>query len=179
MQIVASKSSVLKFLPAIVFIVVMVIHFISTGYSPYEEAQSQWIEIESNVSLWKKYLNAQDYYLGFSYAISFAFSALAFCTYQERSSCNSSKFAFGGLGFSGGLAVAGCFLVGCCGSPMLVVYSSVLGMKYANMAKPFIAGVTTLIIVLCWIWMKKKFLPPEILSEGCKTKNDKSNGGCC
>lgn len=166
----SARDKILKFLPAMVFIVVMVIHFIWTGYSPYEEAQSQWIEIESNVSWWEKYKAAQEYYLGFSYSISFAFTAFAFRLYQKKISCNSSKFAFGGLGLSGGLAVAGCFLVGCCGSPMLVVYSSVLGMKYVNLAKPFIAGVTTLITILCWIWLKK---------NADKTDKDQSNDSCC
>lgn len=165
------------FLPASVFLAVLVIHFLWTGNSPYEETQVQWVEIDNNITWWQKYINSQDYYLGFSYAISFAFTAIAFRNYRERSFCDSSKFAFGGLSFSGGLAVAGCFLVGCCGSPMLVVYSSLFGMKYASMAKPFIAGFTALIIGLSWFWMNKKLAPMPVSTDSCSP--NKTDGPCC
>lgn len=165
--------------PLAVFFGVMTIHYLWVGYSPLEEAQSEWIEIDSNITLWQRYIAFQEYFLGYSYAFSFAFTAIAFRNYREKSFCNSSKFAIGGLGFSGGLAVAGCFLIGCCGSPMLVVYSSLFGMKYANLAKPFIAGITTLIIIGSWIWMRKRLVPVAVNDTSCTTTGDQSDRPCC
>ena len=36
----------------------------------------------------------------------------------------------GGITLSGFLAVAGCYLLGCCGSPMLAVYMSLFGVSF-------------------------------------------------
>lgn len=165
-------------LPLAVFLGVMAIHYFWIGYSPFEEAQTQWVEIDTDLGLWQRYISAQEYYLGFSYALSFAFTAIAFRSYREKSFCNTSKFAIGGLSFSGGLAVAGCFLVGCCGSPMLIVYTSLFGMKYASFAKPFIAGLTTLIIICSWLWMRKQLTPAPVPVNNCNTP-DKSGDPCC
>ena len=39
---------------------------------------------------------------------------------------------------------AGCFLIGCCGSPMLAVYLSLFGATVLGFLKPLVAIVTTL-----------------------------------
>lgn len=167
-------------LPLAVFISVLLIHFLWNGYSPYEEAQAQWVEIENTPPWWWSYFSSQDYFLGFSYGISFAFTAVAFRSYREKSFCNSSKFAFGGLSFSGALAIAGCFIVGCCGSPMLLVYSSMFGMKYANLAKPLVAALTSLIVAVSWFWMKKKKnFSPAVKTVTCLPTESKNDKSCC
>jgi hypothetical protein len=45
----------------------------------------------------------------------------------------------------------GCFLIGCCGSPMLAVYLSLFGAKALGLGKPLMALVT-LISVSCGYW---------------------------
>ncbi len=42
---------------------------------------------------------------------------------------------------------AGCFLIGCCGSPMLAVYLSLFGASVLGFLKPLVAIVTTLSVV--------------------------------
>ena len=66
------------------------------------------------------------------------------------------KVAVGGVTFSGILAVAGCFLIGCCGSPMFVVWLNIFGAAFIPFAKPFIALVTTISITAAWVWMYKR-----------------------
>ena len=47
--------------------------------------------------------------------------------------------AFGGVSLVTLLAAAGCFLIGCCGSPMLAIYVSLFGSKAAGIGKPLMA----------------------------------------
>jgi hypothetical protein len=58
--------------------------------------------------------------------------------------------------FSGFLAVAGCFLLGCCGSPMLAVYLSLFGAGFLPFAKPLVAALTTLSILGAWCWVSRR-----------------------
>jgi hypothetical protein len=71
------------------------------------------------------------------------------------------------------LALAGCFLVGCCGSPMLVVYLSLFGAWFLPLAKPLVAVVTTISIAAAWWWMRRKqaLSDPYPAISSCK--------GCC
>lgn len=74
-----------------------------------------------------------------------------------HSPCSPSKrFALGGATFSGLLAVSACFLVGCCGSPMLVVWINIFGAAFNPFAKPFIALLTTATIAAAWVWMSRR-----------------------
>ena len=61
----------------------------------------------------------------------------------------------GGVTFSGFMAVAGCFLVGCCGSPMLGVYLSLFGAAFLPFAKPLVAGISTLLIMGSYLWLRR------------------------
>jgi hypothetical protein len=54
------------------------------------------------------------------------------------------------------LAVAGCFLPGCCGSPMLPIYLSLLGPWFLPWAKPLSAILTALSILLGIWWIRRK-----------------------
>jgi hypothetical protein len=80
----------------------------------------------------------------------------------------------GGLTLTGFLAVAGCFLVGCCGSPMLVVYLNLFGAGFLPLAKPLVAVVTTLAIIGAWWWMKRRKPSPDPAPAASSC-----NKGCC
>lgn len=49
-------------------------------------------------------------------------------------------------------AVAGCYMLGCCGSPMLAVYLSFLGAAFLPWAKPFVALLTTVVLITAWLF---------------------------
>ena len=91
------------------------------------------------------YWRGQDYFIGFSYALAAAFAAWAL---GRSIPLRQAKAAAGGVTLAGALLAGGCFLIGCCGSPMLAVYLSLLGAKALGLGKALMALVT-LISVSC------------------------------
>ncbi|MBI2191960.1 MAG: hypothetical protein HYU36_08250 [Planctomycetes bacterium] len=142
-------------LPVFVFHGVGLAHYVYLGFFPDEDsAQSRWVANPSpTTSWWTRYIETQGYWLGLSYAMSLTFAVIALRRYRERRFCQARNLAVGGITLSGFLAVAGCYLVGCCGSPMLIVYLNCFGAAFIPLAKPLIAGVTALSLALAWWWM--------------------------
>jgi hypothetical protein len=90
------------------------------------------------------YLIGQDYYLGFSYALGAAFSVWSFINYLSRRRMAMAAGAAGGVTIVGVLMAAGCFLTGCCGSPMLGIYATWFGINAIGVGKPLMAGITAM-----------------------------------
>ncbi len=146
-------------LPLTVFCAVAAAHFIWSGLFPeVDPAQSRWASFTgAGSSTWlNHYLETKSYWLGYSYALSLAFVAAALRRYRKERFCSAKTLAIGGVTLSGFLALAGCFLVGCCGSPMLVIYLSLFGVWFLPLAKPLVAVVTTLSIIGAWWWMQRR-----------------------
>lgn len=110
-----------------------------------QPAPAPWLE---------SYLATGSVWLGLSYGLALAFAATSFRTYRQERQCVSRNVAIGGVTLSGFVAVAGCFLVGCCGSPMLGVYLGLFGAKVLPFTKPFITLLTALSVLASWAWMK-------------------------
>jgi hypothetical protein len=140
-----------------IFAAVFAIHYVWLGLFPEQDPlQSQWVAVPSESSWLRTYIETESYWLGYSYGLAGAFASVAFLNYF-RSPCSTSKrFALGGATFSGLLAVSACFLVGCCGSPMLVVWLNIFGAAFIPFAKPFIALLTTITIAAAWVWMSRR-----------------------
>jgi hypothetical protein len=139
-----------------VFAVVFAAHF---GYHAWQDARvaSQWVMLESveRASAWARYAERQDFYLGYSYALAAAFTVFAvFLNVQQRR--RQVGGILGGVTLIGGLYAAGCFLIGCCGSPMLVVYLSLFGASFLGFIKPIVAGITTLSIALASLYIIRR-----------------------
>lgn len=146
-------------LPAGVFLAVAAVHYVWLGVFPeHAAAQEGWavVEVPGDPSWLGHYMEAQDYWLGFTYALSFAFAATALRRYREERFCGARTLAIGGVTLSGFLAVAGCYLLGCCGSPMLAVYLSLFGATFVPLAKPLVAAVSTTVILLAWIGLSRR-----------------------
>lgn len=146
-------------LPLSVFAATVVVHFLWVSVFPETDpVQSQWLDVRPTTeqSWLRTYIQTQDYWMGYSYAISLAFAAIAFRQWREQRRCTTRNLAIGGLTLSGFLAVAGCFLIGCCGSPMLVVYLNLFGAAFLPFAKPMVAGITTLMIAGMVFWMSRR-----------------------
>ena len=144
-------------LPMLVFAAVGLIHFVWFGVFPARNAtQERWqtVVTEENPSWVNRYWETQGYWTGYSYALSLAFVAVAVRRYREQRMCAAQNLAVGGITLTGFLAVAGCFLVGCCGSPMLGVYLSLFGASFLPWAKPLVAGITTVVIAASYWWMR-------------------------
>lgn len=159
-------------MPLTVFVAVAAIHFLWLGIFPEQDpAQSRWVTVDLSQDSWlTRYVEGGNYWLGFSYGLSLAFAAVALRRYREARFCAARNVAIGGVTLSGALSVAGCYLLGCCGSPMLAVYLSLFGAAFVPLAKPLVAGVTLLSILLGWWWMNCRALAP---SDSC------APGGAC
>jgi hypothetical protein len=145
-------------LPAVAFVVVLGFHFAWIGLFPEDNpAQSRWVSIgpETQPSWLARYIDGQHYWMGYVYALSLGFAVVAVRRYLEDRSCRARNFAIGGVTFSGFMSVAGCFLVGCCGSPMLGVYLSLFGAAFLPFAKPLAAGICTLLISGSYLWLRR------------------------
>lgn len=140
-------------LPVVVFADVVLFHFTWLYFFPETDpAQCRWETVPQSAV--GRYIDGQDYFLGYSYALALCFAAVAFRSYREKRAAGG--FAVGGIGFSGFLAFAGCYLLGCCGSPMLGVYISLFGASFLPFAKPLVAIITTLSIIASWWWMNRR-----------------------
>lgn len=148
------RFSIQNLLPIIVFFGVVVLHYFWVGFFPeVDPDQIDWVSVPMNTSWWSRYFESQEYWLGYSYGSSLAFAVVALQRYRKHKSCYTRNFAIGGITVSSFLAVAGCYLIGCCGSPMLIVYLNIFGIAFLPLIKPLIAGITTLMISLAWLWI--------------------------
>jgi hypothetical protein len=140
------------------FLITLTIHYVWLGIFPETDpAQSQWVLVPVERSWWDLYLETESYWLSYSYALCVAFIVMASQLYLLTRCKTSGRMVFGGVTFTGGLAVLGCFLIGCCGSPMLIVWINLFGAGFVPLAKPLVAFVTTCSIVIAWYWMRYSY----------------------
>ncbi len=135
--------------PALAFFGVFILH----GAYLLRSA-ARWVSLD-NASPLSLYLEQQDYFMGLSYGLAAAFTIYAFMRFTggQRGGLTG---AIGGITMTGILYFGGCFLFGCCGSPMLAVYLSLFGSSYAGFTKPIVLVVTIMSIGLSWLWMRRK-----------------------
>lgn len=143
------------FLPITTFAAVLAVHFLGFGLS---SPATRWVSLEGDRSTsWlRAYLESQSYWLGASYGLSLAFGAVALRRYREERFCGVPSLAFGGVTLTGFLAIAGCYLLGCCGSPMLAVYLTLFGAAFLPLAKPIIFSITAVWLFVAWWWMNRQ-----------------------
>ncbi len=159
-------------LPLTVFASVFVLHYASTGLALEKECAVKSGDTRQACCppSWEThYIKTQNYFMGYSYGLSLAFAGVALRRYREQRMCSARNLALGSVTLSGFLAVAGCFLLGCCGSPMLGVYLSLFGASFMPLAKPLIAGLTTIMIGASYWWLRhrSRTRPPD--SSICST----------
>ena len=136
----------LRGIPLIMFLLVFAGHAFFIRYQAAVPADG-WADVGVGYGgLWgfAAYINAQDYYLGFSYGLAAAFEAWAVNQFIRTRQAAMATGAVGSVTFVGVLMAAGCFLIGCCGSPMLGVYLGLFGTKALGVGKPLMALVTLL-----------------------------------
>ena len=138
-------------LPALVFLLTLGAHyvwFVKTGSTPAETTGSScgW-SCETGAPGIAEYMKTQTYLLGYSVALSLSFASIAIRQFMQQRSKTARGAAFGGVSASALLGFAGCYLTGCCGSPMLGVYIGLLGPTFLPFAKPLVAVITTVSIL--------------------------------
>lgn len=115
---------------------------------------SKWVQIE-DINHFHLYFSHQEYFLGISYGLAASFTIYAVTKFRENHR-RSVGGMVGGVTLTGILAVAGCFLIGCCGSPMMVVYLSLFGSSFLKFSKLLVLILTLTSVIIGYIWMEKK-----------------------
>lgn len=100
-----------------------------------------------------------------SYALAIGFSVYALLRFLE-SRRGGLAGLLGGITLTGVLCVAGCFLLGCCGSPMLAVYLTLFGSSFLGFTKPLTFALTIASVVVGYIWMERKSVPATDCRKG-------------
>lgn len=144
-------------LPAALFLVVIAAHAAWTSADPGCDAAGACSDdaCAPGPSSTTTYLRTGAFWLGLSYASSAAFAGVALRRAFERRSAASSAGAARGVALSALLPFAGCWLVGCCGSPMLAVYLGLLGASFLPFTGPLVAVLTAAMIAASWAWMRR------------------------
>jgi hypothetical protein len=133
-------------LAIVVFVAVFVGHVLNLRYLTIAP-QKDWADnFNPSVSFWQSYMINQDYFVSFSYALSASFAAWAIARFMYFRRRAAAVGAFGGVSLVTLLGAAGCFLIGCCGSPMLPIYVSLFGSKAAGIGKPLMALISLISI---------------------------------
>ena len=149
----------MRWLPVCVFFAVLAGHFLyatrpvaalqrAGAWAAYEFEQPQ-------ESRWQRYVGPGEHWLGLSYGLAGAF--ISFCLVRViRLRGESLAASAGGVALGGLLWAAGCFFVGCCGSPMLPIYLGLLGPKFLGVTKPLTFTLTLLSITVGYTWMLRR-----------------------
>lgn len=145
-------------LPVLVFAIVLGSHVAWRATHPEcaEDASSCGDQCAEQASWLDGYLGSGSYWLGLSYAASAAFAVAMIRRAAERRTAASRAGATRGLALSTLLPFVGCWLAGCCGSPLLPVYLNLLGARFLPFAKPAVAGLTACALALSWMWMRRR-----------------------
>lgn len=154
-------------LPASAFILTLAVHFYFSTNNAYEIAE-KWVKITSFNPV-DSYINHQGYFLGFSYGLAAAFTVYAILNFTINRKAGVAG-TIGGLTLTGILYFAVCFLTGCCGSPMLTVYLSLLGSSFIGFAKPVTASLTMISVAVGFVWIRR---------NNKKNICCNFNNGCC
>lgn len=170
------------FLPAAVFAAVILAHIVYRGVFPdHDPAQDRWATpLPAQSPSWvDSYVRAGAYWNGISYAIPLAFAAAMYRRFRERRRRSDRTLAVGGLTISGVMSVVGCFLVGCCGSPMLGVYLGLFGAAFQPFAKPLSAILSAASVLLAWLWMRRRERRLAAAAQGCPPSAGCDCGPAC
>ena len=142
-----------------VFIAILAGHFLyATRAVSIADADSRWASYKFDrpaASRWDRYAGPGEYWLGMSYGLAGAFAT--FCLLRVvRMRHKALSASAGGIAIGSLLWAGGCFIVGCCGSPMLPVYLGLLGPKFLTVTKPLTFGLTLLSIAAGSAWMFRR-----------------------
>ena len=157
-------------LPAAVFLAVLAGHLGYRVIRPARDpAQDRWVSApgDDRSGRLAGYVRAQEHWMGLSHGLSGAFVTWVLRRFLRDRQRVTRTAAAGGISLSGVLVAGGCFLTGCCGSPMLAVYLGLLGSWFLPLAKPLCAALTLVALTAGWWWVRRKCRPVGQPCEPC------------
>lgn len=152
-------------LTTLVFAGVLLAHF---SWFALQGPHTRWVSLDGEPPLpLAFYLESGSVWLGLSYALALCVGVAWLDRYREERFCSAQTLTIGGATLSGSLAVAGCYAIGCCGSPMLGVYLSLFGASFLPFTKPLIFVFTASSLGATWWWMNRRTTPTPATSDRC------------
>lgn len=134
------------------FVGVLALHVLYT-VSEGKQLADRWVTV-SQANYLSLYIERGQYLIGASYALAIGFSIYALVRFIE-SQRKGLAGVVGGITLTGFLYVAGCFLLGCCGSPLLAVYLTLFGSSFLGFTKPLTFILTLASVIVGYIWMER------------------------
>ena len=151
-------------IPAAAAVLVLALHAAYAVWHAHRVTARWALSDQPNVLF--SYLSSGDLFLGLSYALAGAFTTYALLRTLEGRRSGTAGLV-GGVTLTGLLYVGGCFLIGCCGSPMLPIYLGLFGSKFLGVTKPLVFGLTVLSVAGGWWWMERRSRKTASCCEGC------------
>ncbi len=133
------------------------------------QQESKWIPVEETNWV-TTYLQEQEYFIGLSYALAMAFTVYALLKYAENRKKRLAGL-FSGITLTGLIYFGACFLAGCCGSPMIAVYVSLLGPSFLGIAKSASLILTIISVSAGYFLLKNK--GTDSCGEKCQCRPDR------
>ena len=168
----------LRWLPLIMFLGVFAGHALFIRQQAALPSDG-WVDVgvgHGGMLGFESYLQGQDYFLGLSYALGAAFTVWAVGEFIRTRQAAMAAGAAGSVTFVGILMAAGCFLVGCCGSPMLGIYAGLLGVKTLGIVgKPLMALVTLLSVGWGYWYLSRRATKGICTGKGCGCSSSSSD----
>jgi hypothetical protein len=169
---------VTRLVSTIIFVAIFVAHALYVGACA-NSSPSGWTDFGIGANVvgplgLEAYWRGQDYFIGFSYALSAAFAAWALTRsiLFRRGGTVTAGAAAGGVTLLGVLMAGGCFLIGCCGSPMLAVYLSLFGAKALGLGKPLMALITLVSVSCGYRCLSRRFARGSASIDNCCSPAD-------
>jgi hypothetical protein len=171
-----------RLFPVVVFVAIFVAHALYVGACA-ASALSGWMDFGISAHVvgplgLGAYWRGQDYFIGFSYALAATFAtwALSRSILFRQGRTVTAGAAAGGVTLVGVLMAGGCFLIGCCGSPMLAVYLSLFGAKAFGLGKPLMALVTLISVSCCYWCLSRRLARRRTCMDDRCSGSDTSTG---
>lgn len=162
-----------RWLPYSMFVVVFLGHAFYLSQRPTMPPEG-WVGVGQGVPLgFDYYVQAQDYYMGFAYALGAAFAVWALMKYLVVRQAALAAGAAGSVTLVGLLLGAGCFLMGCCGSPMLGIYAGLFGAKALGVGKPLMALVTLSSVGFGYWYLSRRLSKIQCTDSNCACNHTK------
>ena len=154
-------------IPVLAFALVVGIH---AAWHLHKQSAGPWASFEADeaeAAPSPRYLGSHEMWLGLSYATGTGFVALCLARlYENRRRAVAG--AAGGLALTGFLYAAGCFLLGCCGSPMLAVYVGLFGPRFLGFTGPLVFGLTLASVTFGYVWIVgRSSRTSRLCEDGC------------
>jgi hypothetical protein len=171
-----------RLIPAVVFVAIFVAHALYVGACA-ASAPSGWTDFGISAHVGGPlglgaYWRGQDYFIGFSYALAATFAtwALSRSILFRKGRTFTAGAAAGGVTLLGALMAGGCFLIGCCGSPMLAVYLSLFGAKALGLGKPLMALVTLISVSWGYWCLSRRLARGNTSMDNCCSRSGTPTG---